>query len=409
VRWWPFGRKQAINDPLALLLEIYGSRASWAGKRITLNTALRVAAALACGRVIAEGIAMLPWKVYQAQDRLRDPVPKHPLYDKLAVSPNRVQTAFEFQETIGLHLAFCGAAFVWAPTVSGRIDELWPLDPSGVTVKYKFPELPTYDVRLGDGRQFTLSAAEVWHIRGPSWNGYTGLEFMNIAREALGLSMALEEGQAKLQSQGVQMPGYLSADGNLTDEQHKKLTKWLQEKHMGSSNAGNPMVLDRSTKWIETAMSNVDGQVLEQRRFEVEEVCRFMRVLPIMIGHADKTTTYASAEQMFLAHSMYTSGPWARRLEQSADKRLLTPEERAAGYYTNLNEKAMLRMAAKDQMEFLARGVLTGIYSRNEARAKLDENPAEGLDEFLAPANTFLTNPPEAPANDPAPKPTATE
>lgn len=391
-------------DTLELFREVYGGTPTWSGKSVDLATALQVSTALACARVIAEGIAMLPWKVMQKKGRSIEPAVDHPLYDKLAVSPNPIQTAFEFQETLGLHLAFCGSAYIWMPMVSRRVDAMYLLEPKWVTVKYRWPELPTYEVRLDDGRTMSLTSAEVWHIRGPSWTSYVGLEFIKIARQALGLSMAIEEGQARLQSQGVRMPGYLSVEGTLTPEQHKKLTSWIQEYHAGAENSGRPMVLDKAAKWLATSMSNVDAQTLEQRSFCVEEVCRFMRVLPIMVGHADKTATYASSEQMFLAHSMYTSGPWARRLEQSADKRLLSRDERAQGYYTKLNEKAMLRMAAKDQAEYLARLTLSGIYVRNEARAVLDMNPLEGLDEPLAPANTFVGNPP-SPADQPNPPP----
>jgi len=403
---WKFWERERKYDSLELFREIFGGTRSWAGKEITLQTAMQVSAAMACGRVISEGVAMLPWKLHQKSGRQILTAPEHPLYDKLAIAPNPLQTAFEFQETIGLHLAFCFNAYVWTPTVAGQLDALYPLEPGWVKVNYRWPDLPSYEVRVGDGRgPIRMSAAEIWHIRGPSWSSYIGLEFMKVARQALGLSMALEEGQAKLQSEGIRMPGYLSIEGTVTDEQQKKLRAWIEQEHSGSANAGKPMILDRAAKWIETSMSNVDAQLLEQRRLAIEEVCRYMRVLPIMVGHPSNTATYASAEQMFLAHLMYTLGPWARRLEQSADKRLLTRQERSQGFYTKLNEKALQRMAAKDQMEYLARGVLTGIYVRNEAREKLDENPLDGLDEPLAPANTFVGNPPAPTDKPPAPVP----
>lgn len=382
-------------DSHALFGEVFGGWGDvWASKRVTLQTTLQVATALACGRVIAECIALLPWKVMQRAGREIELAVDHPLYDKLAIEPNPLQTAFEFQETMGLHLAFTNNAYVWVPTVGNRIDALWLLEPGWVTCKYRWPDPPTYEVRIDDGRTLTLEAGEIWHVRGPSWSSYSGLPFMQLARQALGLSMALEEGQAKLQANGVRMPGYLSVEGNLGEDQHAKLMGWLEKYHMGSQNTGRPMVLDRAAKWLATAMSNVDAQLLEQRRFAVEEVCRFMRVLPIMVGHTDKTASYASSEQMFLAHSMYTAAPWARRLEQSADKRLIGKADRARGYYSKLNEKAMLRMTARDQAEFLARMVLSGIYTRNEARETIDRNPLAGLDEPLAPANTFAGNPP---------------
>lgn len=390
--WQRWGRKY---DSLELFKEIFGGWANWTGKEVNLQTVMQVAAAMACGRLLGDQVAMMPWKVFRRTGKSIEPETSHPLYDKLATRPNPLQSAFEFQEQIGLHLAFCGNAFIWTPTVRGQIDALYPLEPAWVTVKYSWPERPRYEVRVGDGRgPFTLSADELWHIRGPSWSGYVGLEFMQYARQALGLAMAIEEGQAKLQSEGVKSPGYLQAEGTLTDDQEKKLRAWLA-KHNEGKNAGGPLILDKKLAWVTTAMTNTDAQVVELRKFAVEEVCRFMRVLPIMVGHADKTATYASAEQMILAHLVYTMGPWARRLEASADVRLLTPEERKAGLYTNLNEKALLRMAARDQGEYLARLILTGVMTRNEAREKLDMNPLAGLDEPLAPANTFVGNPPK--------------
>lgn len=406
---WGSARGQTKNsavDSHDLFRQIYGGWGeTWAAKNVSLKTALQVSTALACGRVIAEGMAMLPWKVYQAIGGRIEPAYAHWLYDKLATEPNPLQTAFEFQETMGMHLAFCSNAFVWMPTVGRRLDALWLIEPGWVTVKYRWPELPTYEVRTDDGRSFVLLASEVWHIRGPSWNSYVGMAFMVLARQALGLAMAIEEGQGKLQALGVSMPGYLAVEGNLTDEQHKKLTAWIEKNHTGSANAGRPMILDHAAKWVNQAMTNADGQVLEQRKFAVEEVCRFMRVLPIMVGHADKTASYASSEQMFLAHSMYTAGPWARRLEQSANKRLLTREERAQGFYTKLNEKAMLRMTAKDQAEYLGRLTGAGIMVRNEARAVLELNPLEGLDEPLTPLNVVAGDPPRVddPENPPRP------
>ncbi len=384
------GRERKM-DTLELFKQVFGTSSTWANKDVTLETALQVSTALACGRVIAEGIAMLPWKVLQRVGDSIHPVPEHPLYDRLATMPSSVQTTFEFQETLGLHLAYTGNAFIWTPRVGKKIDQLLLFEPKWVTVEYRWPDPPTYKIRMEGRPELRLTSAEVWHVRGPSWSSYVGMEFLKLARQALGLSMAIEEGQAKLQGQGVKLPGFLSVDGVLTKEQGDKLREWLEKDYAGSANTGRPMVLDRATKWMTTAMSNVEAQTLEQRKLQIEEVCRFMRVLPIMVRHADKTATYASAEQMMMAHAIYTLGPWARRLEQSADRWLLSEEERKAGYYTKLNEKALQRMTARDQMEYLARGTAAGIMTRNEAREKLDLNPLEGLDEPLTQAGSTTT------------------
>jgi HK97 family phage portal protein len=355
-----------------------------------------VSTALACGRIIAEGIAMLPTKIMQQQPNAKRIAREHPLHDLLAVAPNPLQTAFEFFETLALHLAFTGNAYVYRETISRRIDALYLLDPKQVRIAYRWPESPQYEVRLDDGRVLQLSAGEIWHVRGPSWCAFKGFDPLDAAREALGLSLAIEEGQARIQSQGVRMPGFIAVDRTLSEEQHAKLTGWIA-RQAGASNAGRVQVLDSAAKFMATAMSNADAQMIDMRKFQVEEVCRYFRVMPIMVGYSDKTATYASAEQMFLAHMVHTIGPWLRRLEQSIDKNLLSREDRAAGYFAAINEKAALRMTAMDQSNMLRGLVLGGILTQNEARDVLDYNPLTGQetghDALLNPVNMVAGEP----------------
>ena len=107
-------------------------------------------------------------------------------------------------------------------------------------------------------------------------------------------------------------------------------------------------------------MSGVDAQHIETRKLQVEEMCRAMRVMPIMIGQADKSATYASAEQMFLAHVVHTLMPWYERIEQSADVNLLSDEDRRAGFYTKFNPNALMRGAAADRGEYYSKALGAG-------------------------------------------------
>jgi HK97 family phage portal protein len=379
-----------------------------AGQRVNIKTAMQVSAAMACGRVIAEGIAQLPMEVMkqtvdeQNSTRKRLPEVAHSLYDLLWTGPNDYQSAFEFKELLLMHLVFTGNAYVWVERVGGetsraRVVAMHVLEPTWVRINWEFAKKPTFVVNVPNSIEFsstTLKFEEVWHIKGPSWCSYLGLEMFKIARMALGLSMAVEASQANLYQQGITQSGYISIDGTLQEEQQKKLRNWIEKEHTGSSNAHRPMILDRAAKWITTSMSNVDAQTEAMRNMQIEEICRFMRVMPIMVGMTRGTSQYASAEQMFLAHLVHTLGPWVTRLESSATKFLLTPVDRTKGRYVKFNEKVLHRMTAADQMNFLKGGALTGILTRNEARDDLDYNPLPGLDDPLTPVNEIAGEPP---------------
>jgi phage portal protein BeeE len=73
--------------------------------------------------------------------------------------------------------------------------------------------------------------------------------------------------------------------------------------------------------------SPADAQTAQGRMFQVEEICRVLRVFPQMVGYTDKVPTFASAESFFLAHVIHTLGPWVERFEQVISRDILLPEE----------------------------------------------------------------------------------
>ena len=53
------------------------------------------------------------------------------------------------------------------------------------------------------------------------------------------------------------------------------------------------------------------------------EICRGYGVFPIMVGHSDKTSTFASSEAFFAAHLIHCLAPWHRAWTQRIDEMLL--------------------------------------------------------------------------------------
>jgi HK97 family phage portal protein len=386
MKFWPW-KKKASNS-YELFKEIYGGKITQSGKTVNINTALEVSTVLACVKVIAEGISQVPLKLMKDEkDGTKLPAKTHPLYDVLSVRANPWQTSFEFRETMGLHVALCGNFYAFKNAVGAKIRELIPFAPSRVKMIQKSSGVIVYEIEGKDGQKQEYPESMIWHVKGPSWDNLLGMDTLNIAREAVGLAMATEQSTSQLQKNGVRNSGVYSVEGNLSAEQYKALQKWIADNYEGSDNTGKTMILDRGAKWLNTQMSSVDSQHLETRRFQIEEICRFFRVMPIMVGHSDKAATYASSEQMFLAHVVHTLAPWYARIEQSIDANLLTPAERAAGYYSDFVEEALLRGDAKTTAEVLVLYSSNGILTRNEARQKLDMNKIEGLDTPLTPAN----------------------
>lgn len=360
------------------------------GQTVNYDTALKVTTVLACCQVLANGLAQVPWKVMKARPggRGADPDPTHPLYKIINRRPNDLQTSFEYRETIALHLALARNHYSFISRGAGdRILELIPLEPGRVDAQLdpRTREV-RYTVTGEDGSQRVLTSQEIWHIRGMSWNGWKGMDTVRLAAEAIGLSLALEEGHARLHANGVQSSGTWAVDGKLTDDQHKKLTGWIKAQTSGAKRF-DPMVVDNGAKWIAQQMSGVDAQHLETRNHQVIEICRAFNVQPMMIFAVDKPT-YASAEQLFMAHNVHTMGPLWERIEQSADVYLLGVED-DTGHYTHFDEKKLQRGSLKDRGDFLAKVTGTGggrpLMTDDEARDDLDLPPKGGEHDKLQP------------------------
>lgn len=394
-----FGRK---SDTLNLFKEVYGSRLSAAGVPVTWWTMLQVTTILACARVKAEGLSV-PFRLYREGSGGRAIASDHPLHMLISRKPNDWQTSLEFLETISFHLDLTFNAFVFVNRVGRerKIAELVPIEPGRVTVEQRDDQTIRYKIRGRAGVEQEFGQDAIWHLRGPSWNSWIGMDAITLARNAVGLSTALEQGQSDAQKNGPQTTATYSVKDKLTPEKFEFLAAWL-DKHMpGGSRAGKPMILDMGAEFRRLAMSAVDQQLIETRKFQIEELCRSMRVWPIMVGHAgDQSPTFASASEFFQAHKTYTLDPLYRRISASANVNLLTDEELRQGYYTKFVANALLNAAPKDKSEYYAKalgsGGIKGWLTQNEVRDFEDMDRSDDPEADKLPQPTTKPTPPPA-------------
>lgn len=385
-------KKSSVFDGGDILRELLAQGTSKSGQSVTLRTAMEVVTVLACARVIAEGLATVPAKIYQKVGSARRDASDHPAAVLLSREPNGWQTGFELREQIGYHLALCGNAFVFKNySASGELLEIFAYEPGAVTVERAADMTLSYRVRVDRGAEITIPAQNMWHLRGPSFNGYLGLDAVAMARNAIGLALATEEFASKLFSNGARPGGLLTTDQNLTAEQIQMIKTSWSAAQSGSGNAMRTALLTNGLRFEKLAQDADEAQFIETRREIVVEICRAMRVSPIMVMHNDNQAAYASVEQRYIAHHRDTLAPWFTRFEASANINLFSAREQRAGYYAKLDGRALMRGTAKERAEFYAIMLQNGIVSRNEVRAWEDWEPIEdpAFDTPMPAANLF--------------------
>lgn len=397
------------TSSLDLFREVYGGgRQSHAGKLVNLETTLEDDTAYACMRVLSEGCSQVPWHLYRTTDGRRSVAAEHPLDDILYRAPNGWgQTSFEFRETLMLHLLVAGNAYVFVNRVGMKreIRELIIIEPRRVSVKQKADYSLEYTVTADNGERRVFGRDAIWHLRGPSWNAWAGLDAVKMARNAIGLSASLEQGQSEFQKNGANITGIVSVEDKLDKDQFELLSKWIERHQIGGDRSHMPLIVDRKGKYEKTAMSGVDQQLLETRRHQVESICRRFRVMPLMVGHPADMAARAATESIFIVHVTHALMPWYQRIEQSADINLLSEKERKAGFYTKLNPDALMRGATKDQGEYFAKALGSGggkgWMSQNDVRATLDLDRSDDPEADKLP-QPITKQPPKNPPSDPA-------
>ena len=383
----PFQRRtsNAVLHRLDEFAGLFSNEGSYSGVSVTRKNAYQVATVAACVRVLSEGVAARKVRVVRLEGTTRVPVPNHPVAVLLNKKPNAWQTGMEFRETLMIHAVLEGNGYAFKVRgARGQIVELIPLMPEQVSVRQMMDYELQYDVSDHKGGIIgTFGQKDIMHLRGPSRDGFEGMSAIRVAQQAIGLSIATERSQAKLHSNGGRPGGLLSTDQKLQPDQLAKLREAWDSAFKGS-NQFKTAVLDAGFKFMPLAMSGVDSQHLETRRFEIEEVCRFFNVFPQMVMHTDKTSTYASAEAFFGAHVRHSLDPWFTRCEQVYDNHLL---DGVGPLETMHDTRELLKPSAADREKFYRTMAEIGVYTRNELRELEGLAPLAGLDEPLTPMN----------------------
>ena len=378
----------------------FGSRA---GKTVDRATALQTSAILCGARVISQGISQVPLKLYRETDqggkRSREPARDHPLYRILAEQPNDFQTSFSFRETLVMQAVIGGNGFAYVNRkTDGSVRELLPIDPDHIAAVWdgNRREL-AYEF---DGNR--LKPSQVLHIHGPSWSGYSGLSALDLAREAIGLNIAMRDSKSDLYGKGGRPSGVLSSgETKISPEVRDRVASQWHEK-FGPNGSGGIAVLDGGWSFNPMEMTSVDSQTLETMKFLIEEVARFLMIFPQMLMQADKPT-YASVEQFFIAHVVHTLDPWMDRIEQEIKKTLIGYDGENADIYPRFSREGLLRGAARDRAEFykaaLGAGGSPAWMTPNEVRKLENMNPHDEGDELPKPISS-MNQPSEGGDND---------
>ena len=108
-----------------------------------------------------------------------------------------------------------------------------------------------------------------------------------------------------------------------------------------------------------------------------------------MVGHSDKSATFASSEAFFSAHLKHTLAPWHTCWKQRIDEMLLDGD---GPLYAEFDTRYLREGSTADRAQLLRAEIETGVTTRNEWRDDSGRDPLPGLDDPLTPMNMQTPN-----------------
>lgn len=361
------------------------------GVNVDPDTAMRVTAALACIRIIADTESSLPFFTYRRLERGKEKARDHYLYRVLHDEANPEMSAFTFRRTITAHVASRGNGLAEIEfDGAGRVKYLWPLNPDKVRlIRQPKTRKLFYMVTLPEsegGYEEPLSADRVLHIKWLSQNGLWAMSPVQLNRESFGISLAAQEFMARFFSNDASPRGALETPNALSDKAYGRLKEDFVENHGGLSKKHRFAILEEGLKFNPISLSPQDIMLLDLMRFGVEDIGRLYGVSSDMLNLPDKAATYASVEQFGIRFTTHTVRPWTVNWDQEVNRTLLTKAERKE-YFCEHNLDGLLRGDYATRTAGYNSGITTGWMTRNEAREFENLNPLDGLDEPLVQLN----------------------
>jgi HK97 family phage portal protein len=358
------------------------------GTLVTPETALRMSAVFGCVRVISQTLAALPLLVYERQaDGGKDRATKHPLYKLLRTRPNRFKTSgLEFREMLTGHALLYGNGY--AQIIRNRLGEpleLVPLHPTRTRPDVTEANELVYRVRQSAGAERVLPGDQVFHIRAFRDAGLEGISPIAAAEKAIRAGLSLESYGMNFFEGGAVPGGVLKYPGEMSEQAKKNLRDSWERLHGGENRGRKTAVLEGGVEFQQAQIPQTDAQFLEQRKFQVTEICRIYGVPPHLLADLDRAT-FSNIEEQNQNFIDYCLLPWFRRWEEAITRDLMDGDD--SKYFAEFLVDGLLRGNITARGQFYALGRTHGWFSINDVRKKENLNPiGPDGDIYLSPMN----------------------
>ena len=363
---------------------------------VSETTAVRIATVFRCADIVSSSVAGLGINVLRKREVNVDGVSyqlfsvdeNHPLMYLLNEAPNERLTAFDLMKNTVLQILLKGNAYLMPEYDRDVVKRILLLSADTVTYDIHWNK---YTVKDDINHVYdTFEADEILHLRNFSCDGgYTGSSTIAYAGRVLQIGAKTDELQIDNFKPGSTTRGFVSGDntvtqgfGQLQDDQLEKVSERVESELRSGKRI---FQLSGAMRFNQLSLSPTDLQLLDSKKFNVLEICRFFGVHPDKV-FAQTSTNYKASENSQTVYMTDTLAPLLRKIENELKIKLI---DRAISPYYKIkfNLEDYYQSDVLAEADYFTKMVQAGGMTPNEVRLRKGRAPLPGGNKLFVSCN----------------------
>lgn len=246
---------------------------------------------------IATNISRVPFVIKRDIGAgLSKKIEEGPIYD-LFLNPNPLMSQKQLIEATMIFLSLCGEA-MWV--FEGRDDitklpkEIWTFNPTRFTpVQNKQGMVIGWMYDNGSADKIPLANHEVLFFK--YFNPYDdirGLAPIKAAQESVNQDYYASRYNSSFFKNSAVISGFISVEGELTDEQFNRTLKQFEDRHAGYEKAHKIALLEGGGKFTAGTITQKDMEYIQGKKMTKQEILAAYKVNEVILGNFDSVKSY---------------------------------------------------------------------------------------------------------------------
>ncbi|MBI0440917.1 phage portal protein [Bacillus amyloliquefaciens] len=328
---------------------------------------------------LSNTMASLPIKVYKNYQPVESEAS-----NLITYAPNHNMTSGELIGLLETHRDTFGNGYaIKRYGMRYEVIGLEVLDPSRVQpiVEETTREL-WYEV-FGDNGNYFVHNMDMIHVKHVSIDGLKGISPLKVLRGALEFDRDVRTFSLE-QMDGAKISFILELATQLDEPRKAKMLENFKSFYRDN---GGILIQEQGVKIRELKKEFIDTKAFEVEKVTRSRVAQAFNIPLYMLGETQGSVS--NMEQLYIDYVQGTLMPIATQYEKEFNRKLLTDQERKAGYYFKFSMNALLRGDMQTRGNFYQQGIRSGWFKPNEVRAWEDLPPEKGGDTLYLSKDLF--------------------